>query len=169
VKKSSRVLVFSLVALVVLGCLGSAVASAFLCGAVADFGGDGVWKVDGIPQSRWKNAFGVTMPVTPVKSIGRELGFQDPYSEVVIHLPPGSAPAFLAANALTRGPGGRSDPGIITEIGALAPGTPKLEGFELELPPHALGDGGYSGLFRQGTLYEGPGGETFLHLVVFGT
>lgn len=167
--KSSRALVAAVVGLVVLGCLGSALASAFLVGAVADFGGSGQWEKNGIPESRWLPAFGVRMPNKPLLAIGRELGFQDVYVEVLVQLPPGSAQAFLDLNHLARGEAGAYDTSLHLEIDRLAPGTPALTPHRLELPVAVTKDGGPSGLYREGTLYEGPGGETWLHLVAFDT
>jgi hypothetical protein len=168
VTKSSKVLIAALIGLVVLGCLGSAAATAFIFGGIADFGGDGVWKLNGIPESRWHPAFGVKLPGKPVKAIGREMGFQDVYVEVIIELSPGALQGFLDANALVRGPSRIVDPGIVKEIDAMHGGL-KLNAFDLELPEATSRDGGFSGLNRQATIYEAAGGEAFLHLVAFDT
>ena len=86
-----------------------------------------------------------------------------------MQLPPGSAPAFLGANKLTRGTTKPIDPDVELVIRGLVPSTPPLTANELELPPALLPDGGTWHLNRSGELLEAPSGEVWIHLQAFET
>lgn len=170
VKRETRTVLWVLGGVASLGCLGTAALVALLVTSTTPLlGSDGAWGPDAVPERELKRVFGCQLPAKPVHYSSRQLGFQDAFFEVVVQLPSGSAEAFLSSNGLSRGPAAVLDDEVRTLIDATVPGSPALDAVQLQLPEAFTADGGPLNLHRNGELLEGPGGETWVHLVAFET
>jgi hypothetical protein len=128
------------------------------------------WRPDAIPQAELFRTFGVRLSTQPLRYVSRNSGFQDPYLEALILLPPEAASRFLAENGLTEGGSPAQDTGAAEdEVHALAPDTPELSAVGLDGFHHLqVGDGGFVALYRHGALLRAEG-VTWVYLVAFGT
>lgn len=169
VTKSTRTVLIVIVALFVVGTCVTGGLMLALFSFTDGLGGDDKWSSTAIAERDLPAVFGCKLPVAPMQYTSRAFGFQDGFWEVVVQLPPGSAPAFLGANKLTRGTTKPIDPDIDLVIRELVPKTPTLTATELELPPALLPDGGTWILNRSGELLEAPTGEVWVHLQAFET
>lgn len=166
--KSARTALLVVIGLFVFGGLGSGVVALLLLRAVDGLGGGGEWSEDALPERELPATFGVRLPLQPLRYQSRQLGFQEAYFEVLVQLPPGSAPAFLGSNHLTRGAEEPIDPEVQEQVRGLEPTTPALRATPVELPAALKPDGGSWNLSRSGELLEAPG-VLWVHLVAFET
>lgn len=128
------------------------------------------WGPDAVPRAELVQTFGVRVRVTPLLYSSRNSGFQDPYLEALLLLPPGTEAAFLEENGLA--PGTEQGPDTTAaedQVRVLVPETGTLEVVPLEGFRNLLGgDGGFVALYRSGALLRG-GGKTWVYLVALGT
>jgi len=137
---------------------------------VTSFFTEPTWGPDAVPRGEVTRTFGVRLGVPPLQYSSRNSGFQDPYLEAVLLLPPGAEAAFLEENGLKLS----DEPGQDTteaedQVRTLAPATGALEVKTLEgLKNLVAGDGGFVALYRFGALLR-DGKTTWVYLVALGT
>lgn len=137
---------------------------------VTSFFTEPTWRPDAVPRGEVAGTFGVRFAEAPLQYSSRNSGFQDPYLEALLLLPPGGEARFLALNGLRPSDEPGPDTGDAEDqLKALAPGTGTLEVKTLEgLKNLVAGDGGFVALYRTGALLR-DGTSTWVYLVAFGT
>jgi hypothetical protein len=137
---------------------------------VTSFFTEPTWGPDAVPKGEVTRTFGVRLPAPPLRYSSRNSGFQDPYLEALLLLPPGEEERFLSENGLrSSGEPGQDTSAAEDQLRTLAPGTGPLEVKALEgLKNLVAGDGGFVALYRFGALMR-DGSSTWVYLVAFGT
>jgi|APLak6261675434_1056106.scaffolds.fasta_scaffold00433_4 hypothetical protein len=169
-QRSTKTVLWAVLGLALLGCLGAGALAWFFVNAASSFGGSSEWSENAVPERDLFRLFQVRLPVKPLHYESRQLGFQDAYFEVLVQLPNGSAEAFLSSNQLRRSDTKQPvDLDLSERIRVLEPTTPALEATEFELRDDWTSDGGVVTLHRSGELIEGAGGIVWIHLTAFET